>query len=324
MIITNPTCNYEWALAIFTARESTETLRRTIESAIGACGDRRSIIDVLVNGNLDLANQIARVISGLSLEIGPSIRVWHLPVPDKAETWNQYIHELWPVADFTFFIDGYVAVEPNALREVSVRLAGDPVANCATGVPSGGFFAARLRKKMIREHGIHGNLYALPHDVVLQLKLLPFRLPQGLYRTDPTMAAALKFSLDPANNDWTPTKVLVVPEAKWQLPQVSWWTGAKIKAQWKRKIRQAQGDFENMAVSQHLAIDRRSPSQFPATVQELVDNWTTAHPDAAARMTRGSWWHQMALKNLSQMKTWNSVEHPAQMLDSFNPYNSTN
>lgn len=57
-----------------------------------------------------------------------------------------------------------------------------------------------------------------------------------------------------------------------------WWRPGDLQKASIRKLRQAQGDFENQAIRQHLAIDKRSPAVFPRTVKELVINWVEAHP----------------------------------------------
>ena len=40
------------------------------------------------------------------------MRVWHLPLRDKASAWNHFVHHLWPGADTTFILDGYARVTP--------------------------------------------------------------------------------------------------------------------------------------------------------------------------------------------------------------------
>ncbi len=290
--------DYEWALSVFTARESLPTLRDTIAAAIIACAKRRAIIDVLVNGNAQLAAEVPADLTKASLPPSIAIRVWHFPIPDKAASWNTYIHELWPTAKVTFFIDGYATVAANSLEAIALRLSEDPKAACATGVPTDGWSARSLRKSMLRQHGIHGNLFAMPRPTVESLRRLPFRLPKGIYRNDSTIA--LGFSLDPSCNDWEPEKLLVVPEATWRLPKRSRWSVAELKGRWMRRIRQARGDFENRAIKKHFAEDRLSPARLPLTVNELVDDWLAACPTEAQALMRRSWRHRKALEDLRQ------------------------
>jgi hypothetical protein len=304
----------EWAVAIFTARESTETLWRTLRAAVQASNAKSTIIDVLVNGNLTLASAISEKVASEPPSGDVTIRVWHLPIPDKAETWNSYLHQIWPGAKLTFFVDGYAVVNPDSLDLIETALNTSHVASCATGVPSSGPSARRIAKAMVSENGIHGNLYALPRTTVDRLRALPFRLPQGIYRTDPLMAAALKFSLDPGSHEWTPEKVRVVPEASWKVFGKSYFSLMDIKAHLKRKVRQAQGDYENRAIRDHLSAKRLCPSLLPGTIKALIDDWMNAHPKDAASLTSSSWAHRKALSNLANSRYWDPSDHPPERL----------
>src|SRR3954454_19268567 len=79
-------------VAIFTARESVDVLAACLRATIGACVGLDARVDVLVNGNLPLAQDIASV---TDRERSPvRVRVWHIPLGDKANAWNVYLHHI--------------------------------------------------------------------------------------------------------------------------------------------------------------------------------------------------------------------------------------
>lgn len=155
-----------WAVAIFAARETPAVLAATVRAAIAACAGRRATIDVLIHGNPALAEHFAGLAPTLASD-ACTLRIWSIAAPDKAHTWNEYVYRIWENGNggsTAFFIDGYARVKPDALAAIDRRLAAAPDATGATGVPSCGRSAARLREQMLREGGIHGNLYAVTGD----------------------------------------------------------------------------------------------------------------------------------------------------------------
>lgn len=301
----------EWAIAIFAKREAATTVSAATSAALKATR-ANSVIDVLVNGNPTLASQIARL--GPTGTLSPaSIRVWSIPLGDKAHAWNLYVHEIWPAADTTFFVDGYVFVRADALHRLALALSAAPVALAATGVPSSGYSAASLRSQMVSHGGIHGNLYALKRAAMQELRRRSFRLPLGIYRTDPVLGAALAFGLDPSRHVWEPKKYIsVVVEATWTVDYQPWWRRAHAQA--RRVLRQAQGVIENLAVRHFFSRERRPPERLPPTVNDLASEWQRLCPAEARRLL---WAHPLAwlvAHKLSKPKDWSGATEPAVLL----------
>lgn len=272
---------YKWSVAIFSSRESIEVLAASINSVLNASKGKDTVIDVIVNGNSDLASEVGHHIESIKFVRNQHVmlRVWLITIADKAHAWNQYIHEIWPQSDIAYFIDGYVQVNSDSLTEINNGLDSSSSALAASGVPTTGRSARVLREEMMRSGGIHGNLYAIRGKVVRLLRERKFRLPLGIYRTDPTLGAALAFALDPAHNEWKlKERILVHPEATWSCPSLIWWSLSDLRAQGKRLFRQAQGNLENAAIRDHLAIRRKLPECLPQTVSELVLSWMDKNP----------------------------------------------
>jgi hypothetical protein len=304
----------KWPVAIFSSREGPALLERTLRATVEACEGHRAVIDLLMNGgNAPLAEAMARRCDRLAGD-DALLRIWHSPAPDKATTWNRYIHSIWPGGSISFFIDGDAQVAPDALGAMQRALDTAPEAWIASAVPSKGRSARAMREAIIRERGIHGNLFALRGAAVDSLRATDFHLPTGIYRTDPTLAAAIKFHLDPAHNDWTPEAIVPVPDATWSYEALSWWKPADLKAHFLRMVRQAQGEYESAAVRDHLAIRKQPAGTLPRDSKELVLTWVAAHPDEAAALARRNRLCGTALRRLSERGPIPALDLPPRLV----------
>lgn len=270
-----------WSVAIFAAREAIDTLAECIDAAAAACRGQAAVIDVLVNGNRMLADAAGRYVAGLALPEGVLVQVWFIALGDKSHTWNEYVYSLWQGKGTVFFIDGYARVRPDAFGLIGQALAASRQALGASGVPSSGRTAKALRASLLASGGIHGNLYAIGAEGMDLLRHGKFRLPLGLYRTDPLIGAVLKFRCDPSAWEWDSTRILVHPEATWDVRQAGTWTVANFVGAFKRKLRQAQGELENRAAREHLAVNKCAIGAIPRTANEFVKQWVAQNPQAS-------------------------------------------
>jgi hypothetical protein len=286
------------------------TLRRTLASV-----HKHAVVDVLINGNEDLAKQFGVLMAPL-MRANPrtELRLWSISLGDKAHALNTYVHEIWPGDGIAYFVDGYVRPNEDAFRLLEQALKQNPDAWCASGVPSVGHSAKTLRREQITEHGIHGNLFCLGHETMQRLRSSGFRLPLGIYRTDPTIGAAIKYSLDPRSNPWNPGRIAVEENASWETDVKKWWSRSDLQAQIKRRIRQAQGDLENQAVKHHLAEKKRLPEEMPDTVLELVQTWIHEDPSEARKLL-GNPLRRYAYGQLCHPKDWSLAALPPDRIE---------
>jgi len=298
-----------WATVVFASREGCDQLLLTVDAMLRAIRVP-TVVDVLINGNPGLAAELASVLMSRGLtERLPVIRVWSLRLGDKANAWNHYIHHIWPGASVSFFVDGYVRVQADALKLLAEGMASDSRLLGGTGVPSMGRNAIPLREQMLKQGGIHGNLFAIKEQVVKALRLSNFKLPLGIYRTDPTLGAALAFGLDPAQHQWDlKGRILVHPGVTWKTDIRPWWRFGELKSQFKRTLRQAQGDLENRAVKEHLAHKRRAPEMLPRTAAELVTGWITSCPGEANAVLWQKPLTRLALRKLREPRDWSAAQ----------------
>jgi hypothetical protein len=310
-----PTHPAPWSVAIFTARESIGTLTCCVKAAVAACAGREATVEILVNGNRALADEAAQLLASIAAPPGVAVRVWFIALGDKAHTWNEYVYRISKEGCLAFFVDGYAEVRPDAFRLIEEALAVNGEALAVSAVPSSGRTAAALRAHMLREGGIHGNLYALRAAAMQDLRKAEFRLPLGLYRTDPMMGAVLMYRFDPATYKWDAKAIHVHPDATWDVHQGPVWTFSNMMVLWRRKLRQAQGDLENRAVREHLSIQKRPPRELPNTTRELVGNWIASRGSEARKlMIFNPLAFYAAGKLDNQQRDWSGTATPPELL----------
>lgn len=306
MIAFNP----RWSIAIFTARENIDVLTRCIRSVVAACGSTPAIVHVLVNGNPELAHEAARAGAGFSgLPSTIAIQVWHIAFGDKAHAWNEFAHRIWSTGT-AFFVDGYAELRTDALSLLQEGLDAHLYALGTTGVPTSGRSASALRREMLEHGGIHGNLYAFRDSTMTLLRQRGVRLPLGLYRTDPLLGAVLAFGFDPARHQWDLKRIHVHPQATWHVEKRGIWRPRDVMAQYKRRLRQAQGALENRAVRHHLQLNKRLPELLPRTVNELINGWLEGQPAQRRSLFLRQPLTLYAARKMREARDWSDAEVP--------------
>ena len=294
----------QFTAAVFSSREDIETLARTITFLLQADRANAAIaIDVLVNGNESLARKCAEQFRQSTC---CPIRIFHFSYADKAETWNEYVHSFHPGGDYTFFLDGYAAVEPQALLALVHAHRAQPEALAASGIQRYGPSARRVTAWQMARGGLSGNLYMLPYSTISRLRQARFRLPVGIYRTDSTLGAALFIDLDPERAGWNPNRIVTVPQASFTYPIPRFWRWKDLRTFARRRMRQARGLLENRAIRDHFLIRRRPVTELPTTAFELVAEWIARNPAEASRLFLRSPLAWFAYKS------WSPVRVPAQ------------
>ena len=275
----------QWSIAIFSSRESPEVLAATIEAAVAAVGTRAATLDVMVNGSEALAKSAGEYVARRRIESATRVlmRIWYLRLGDKSHAWNSFLHEIWSGGDPSFFIDGYARVQPDALELIADGLAGAPAALAASAVPTVGRSAKAFREGQLRVGGAHGNLYALRAATMMRLRTSGFRLPLGLYFTDPLLQSVICFDLEPARGDWDWSRIFVHPKATWTFRPLDWRRPADLLVYLKRLVRQAQAQLEKMAYNYNFVTLRAPPESLPKTAEEMVSAWRTACPKQARK-----------------------------------------
>jgi len=302
-----------WSIAIISSRESVATLGHTIGAAIAACAGHACVIDVLINGNPTLAREAASQAHAWQVA-ACRVNVWSISQGDKAHAWNEYVHRIWTPGTPAFFLDAYAEPRADAFARLLAAIDEENGVLAATGVPSVGRSAARLRAQMLREGGLHGNMHAIGAAAMARLRASGFRLPLGLYRTDSMIGAVLMFNFDPGQYRWEPRRVAVVGDATWNVRGGGAWTWKNISGQLKRTMRQARGHLENRAAREHLAVRRLAPERMPRTINELVLGWMQAQPDDLQALYRRHPLSRMVAKQFQEARDWSAAAQAPERL----------
>jgi hypothetical protein len=300
-----------WSVVIVSARESVDTLMGAILAA-RAASDASTPIDVIINGNRPLADAV----SARAEHLLENLRIWFITTRDKAHALNEYVERIWPGSQVVFFLDGNVRAMPDAFRVLAVRLREDNNALSASGVPPYDWSARFRRGVDISEGGLAGNLCVLRGDTLALLRSRRIRLPLGLYRTDGVLGAIIAFNLDPSTNKWDARRIPLHSSATWRIDSVGLWK--RFIDACKRRLRQAQGTLETMAVRQHLSVERKPPEELPRTAADLVTQWMARHPSQARAVCWKNPLCFLAARQLVAPKDWASTHVPPILLHASN------
>ena len=309
------------AASVYSSRESWDVLARTVDSAMLALAPMGGVLDLVINGNDALALQAAAGVLDRvgTFAQGTRCRVWNIALGDKANAWNQYLHHIAQPADLYVFIDGYARAAPASFGELARALETRSEALASTGLPTSGWSARTLAARLRKEGGLHGNLYALTPETVRQLRALEYRLPLGIYRTDPTLGAALSFGLGLHPREWQPKRRLAVAEnARWETSALRWWRVADWRTHAKRLVLQGQGWLETAAVKNHYAEQQLPFESLPNTVRALVQGWMSGNPEQASQLLRDRR-ARLAWKRLQVDRDWGMAVLPPRMLLDISP-----
>jgi len=202
-----PTGSRSWPVAVFAYNEQ-EHIVSCLDSLPPAAPGLPLTVYVLANGCSDATEAVVAEYA----RSHPQVRLCSIPLGDKSNAWNYFIHELAPQADRYFFIDGDVRACANALVELHQGLLAHGECHAAAAFPVSGRNCAAARKTMQKGSELAGNLYALSGPFVTRVRALQVRLPVGFIGEDGLVAALAKWDLDP-RGDLDNGRVLPCPEA---------------------------------------------------------------------------------------------------------------
>lgn len=265
-----------WSAAVFGRNEAASIA--TCLTALARAGEGAALeVTVLLNGTTD--DSARRALDALA-KAGQRGRVYAIPQGDKANAFNQFVHQLRPAAPMHVFVDAYAAVQPQSLRRLHAALEANPMAQAAAALPSAGRSAARLRADMLEYGGLHGSLFALREDFLARMVEGGLRLPLGLYRGDGLLGCLVLHDLDATGGGWRRERLALVPEASWSAPTLQPWRWRDWRRQWRRLVQQARGRLQWAALREDIY-----PGGFTALPEDAdarVVRWVAADPRARA------------------------------------------
>jgi glycosyltransferase involved in cell wall biosynthesis len=238
-----------------------------LDSILAAEPGRRFDVYVMANGCSDRTEDIVR-------EYGrrhPGMHLVSIPIGDKCNAWNVYVHETLPALcaglEIYFFMDGDARVVPGSFSAMERALRAKPRAHAASAVPASGRSADRAKREFMRQYGLHGNLYALRGSFVTRLQALSVRMPLRMEGDDGLIGALVKWDLAPERNETDDERVVPCKDASFQFESLSPLRLRDWIRYWARAIRYGRRRYEFQLLDPTLR--QGGVAALPADITEL-------------------------------------------------------
>ncbi|MFA7585857.1 MAG: glycosyltransferase [Novosphingobium sp.] len=233
-------------------------------------------VHVVVNGTQDRTAQIAR---------GFAVTVHDWTQGGKARSWNRFMLDTPGLeADCFVFVDGDAELVPGSVRALAARLAGNPGANAAAGLPCNGRKVEHYRASLLQSHGLFGDLYALSGDFVARLRTSGIRLPEDLIGDDSLIGALAKTDLG-SEDDWREERVQPCVDAGFLCEPTQLLSRSSIANQYRRMVNYSVRHFQNRIISQIMR--QQGPGGLPPRMADLYPAWL---PRFTPRTSPAWWW----------------------------------
>lgn len=240
---------------------------RTLPSCVGAL-DAAGLkaddhVHILVNGCTDDTARVARTLA----KADNRITVHELPVGDKANAWNEYAHRLAdPAASAHIFLDGDVWPSTGAISEIERALQRSPDAYGAAALPASGRSRRGWAYRLLENHYLSGNLYALSARCLEKFRERNIRLPFGAKGEDGIITYLLLTDLEGGEDDRHQRRITVADKATFEFeslgPNPRDWETYK-----KRLSRYSARHFQKQILYRRLKAN--GARAMPETVDEL-------------------------------------------------------
>ncbi|MEM0915419.1 MAG: glycosyltransferase family A protein [Planctomycetota bacterium] len=205
-----------------------------------AAAPRVRSIHLMVNGCTDDTPAVARHLAAADSRVV----VHELPIGDKCNAWNAYVHQVAPTLDSPsahaddathVFMDGDVRCGPDAIAGLTQRLADAPDAYACAGLPLSGRNRAAMARLVVERHWVFGNLYAVRGSHLRRLADADFRLPLGLMGNDHLITRAMKTAL-PDADDIDPRRVVWADGVGYTFDSLNPWRIEDVRIYRRRRV----------------------------------------------------------------------------------------
>lgn len=214
-------------------------------------------LHVIVNGSTDDTAELSRRVA----KNFENVTVHDWQKGGKSRSWNRFVFE--ELSDFSathIFVDGDAEVKAGSVIEMDRALHTFPHINAVAGMPLNGRSAQHYRKKMLDEHGLFGDLYALSGDFLKRMKSRNVRLPQDLVGEDGLLAALAKTALD-NEGFWSNDRVFICENAGFWCEPFRVFDLTSWINQYRRMISYSKRNFQNQIIKDIMLT--AGPSALP-------------------------------------------------------------
>ncbi len=253
------------SIAVFAHNEA-DGIATCLDSVYRGNPPRPFRIHVLANGCSDGTESLVEAYARLR----PEVVLHSIPLGDKSNAWNTYVHELADAAAVHCFVDGDVRVEPGSIAALAQALAAAPGVNAAAALPAAGRNLAAFAREVRESHALAGNLYALSGGFVDRVRAAGLRLPVGLIGDDSWVGALALMDLDPASG-WRKERVSVCDDARFAFGSLRWHRLPDARLYWRRRIRYGLRRWQTVMLRAHIAD--HGLAALPHDVRELYRNY---------------------------------------------------
>lgn len=255
------------SVAVFAHNEATRIEACLVSLQHSGLGASDTIF-VLINGATDDTEAIVTRMAAQDARIRPVT----LTLGDKANAWSYYVnHLVSPDTQLHVFVDGDVRVSPNAIHAIRARLNEHPEALAASTLPKGGRTAHTWSKRVLREHGMPGNFYALSGDTLTRIKALSANIPVGMIGDDSLLRWLILNDFSP-NGSVVRSRIRPVPEAHFEYTSIPWINWRGLRALFARQMRYQLRDLQMNLLQRHLRTF--GLSAMPRRIDSLYDQAT--------------------------------------------------
>lgn len=227
------------SVCIFAHNEE-RLLPRCLGALSAAAAGADYAVHVVENGSKDRTAQVARALAAAD----PRMRVHQLPIGDKANAWNDYVHRLSGEADLHVFLDGDVRPCEGAFAELAKALAAEPDAYAAAALPATGRSRRAWATRFFEEHFISGNLYALSGAAMTALRLRNIQMPIGFIGEDGLISYLMLTDLNGGADDGHRRRIAISPDAHFEFDSLGF-NRRDAALYWRRLKRYSLRHFQN-------------------------------------------------------------------------------
>lgn len=212
------------SICIFAHNEE-RLLPRCIRALDAAAPGRRYRAHIMVNGVTDGTLMAAKALAA----VDDRLVVHELPVADKANAWNDYVHRIADASGTHIFLDGDIAPCAGALTSLADTLAAHPDAMGAAALPAAGRTQRAWATMLFMNNYLSGNLYALSRAAIDGFRTHRLRLPFGAKGEDGLITYLLLTDLLGGPDDSHTNRIAVAEDAAFAFDSLSAnWRDLKI------------------------------------------------------------------------------------------------
>jgi glycosyltransferase involved in cell wall biosynthesis len=240
-----------------------------LDSIFSADPDLCFDVYVMANGCTDRTADIVRQYGYTK----PHVHLITIPVGDKCNAWNVFVHETVPTQcphrEAYVFMDGDARAVPGSFSVMLRALRSHPHANAASAVPASGRNIRHDREGILRSRGLVANLYALRGSFVDRLRENSVRIPLGLEGDDGLIGALIKWDLHPERQGFDHQRIVPCSEAGFEVETLSPARLAHWAMYWKRAVRYGRRRYEFQLLGRRLKA--HGIAGLPADIREAYE-----------------------------------------------------